>query len=587
MSPKQSELESRARARLGSVLKGKYRLDDVLGVGGMAAVFKATHRNQAELAIKVLHPELSVYDDFRNRFLREGYAANSVKHPGAVLIMDDDVADDGAAFLVMELLRGQSVDAIRKVGGGRMPTFEAMGIGVQVLEVLRAAHEKGIVHRDIKPANLFVTEDGTVKVLDFGIARAREEAADAQVTGTGVLLGTPAYMSPEQALAKASDIDGRTDLWSLGATLYTLVSGKAVHIAENPTRALVCAASEKAKTLKEAAPHAPDAIVEIVDRALAFEKADRWPDARSMQRALADGCKAAFGRVPSKSALARFVSPPDADLASTRPGEEPRLKAPIVVLGPKPMGANPSPFAPGWAPPPPPRREASTPGGNPPDPQTAAASPTDLDEEGSPAAGPADLAPPAPLPPLPVTTTTTAEPVSSAAKPSTADTSNSRRNVIMAGVLVCLGGAIAFRTLRGTGTPMEPATALSPPQLVVSPATAMPSPAPPPAIDYASAADPAAAPATSVASPAAASEPAAAPAASTGAASAPSSSKTGPGASPGTTDAVPTQPQAAGRRTGAPTSAGTQKTPAKKADCNPNYTLDKDGQKHFKPECFN
>src|SRR5580698_4303989 len=97
---------SRAQGRVGTVLRGKYRIDRVLGVGGMAVVYKATHRNQAEFAVKMLHPELSIRDDIRSRFLREGYAANSVKHPGAVLVVDDDVAEDGSAFLVMELLDG-------------------------------------------------------------------------------------------------------------------------------------------------------------------------------------------------------------------------------------------------------------------------------------------------------------------------------------------------------------------------------------------------------------------------------------------------------------------------------------------------
>src|SRR5580692_5858163 len=235
MTLRQSDLEKRALTRLGTVLRGKYRLDGLLGIGGMAAVYRATHRNQAELAIKMLHPELSLYQDFKNRFLREGYAANSVKHPSVVLVVDDDVTEDGAAFLVMELLRGVSVDALRKARG-RLPALEAAEVGIQVLDVLRAAHEKGIVHRDIKPANLFVTHDGTVKVLDFGIARARDEASpDEQATGTGVLLGTPAFMAPEQANAKPSEIDARTDLWAMGATLFTLLSGKPVHPAENPT----------------------------------------------------------------------------------------------------------------------------------------------------------------------------------------------------------------------------------------------------------------------------------------------------------------------------------------------------------------
>src|SRR5579864_5017075 len=111
------KLEDRASGRLGTVLRGKYRLDRVLGVGGMAVVYKATHRNQAEFAIKMLHPELSLSADLRQRFLREGYAANSVRHPGVVRVVDDDVAEDGAAFLVMELLDGVACESLRSPDG--------------------------------------------------------------------------------------------------------------------------------------------------------------------------------------------------------------------------------------------------------------------------------------------------------------------------------------------------------------------------------------------------------------------------------------------------------------------------------------
>src|ERR1700677_933954 len=109
-----TELKTRARARIGTVLKGKYHVDSVLGVWGMAVVYVGTHRNQKRFALKILHPEISIRADIRQRFLREGYAANSLNHPGAVAIMDDDVDDDGAAFLVMELLEGATVDALHE-----------------------------------------------------------------------------------------------------------------------------------------------------------------------------------------------------------------------------------------------------------------------------------------------------------------------------------------------------------------------------------------------------------------------------------------------------------------------------------------
>ena len=317
------QLEQRARSRLGTLLRGKYRLDGVLGLGGMAVVYSATHRNQARLAIKMLHPELSLNDDIRMRFLREGYVANTVNHPGAVLVLDDDVSDDGAAFLVMELLYGLPCDALVSRGGGRVPLALTCAIALEALDVLAAAHTAGIVHRDIKPANLFVTRDGRLKVLDFGIARVRQTAATGgdgppsggnHATATGVLVGTPAYMSPEVALANSREIDGRSDVWAIGATMYTLLSGWLVHPADTLPEILVKAATRRADSLAHIAPDLPAPIVSVVDRALAFLRKDRWPTAAAMRDALADATRSTLGEVPTRAALAAaFGLTPPAD----------------------------------------------------------------------------------------------------------------------------------------------------------------------------------------------------------------------------------------------------------------------------------
>jgi serine/threonine protein kinase len=312
------ELEDRARSRLGTVLRGKYRLESVLGVGGMAVVYKATHRNQAEYAIKMLHPELSYNADLRARFLREGYAANSVKHPGVVRVVDDDVSEDGAAFLVMELLDGVPCDSLLSRHGGRLPLDAVCVLALELLDVLAVAHAKAIIHRDIKPANLFVTRDGSLKVLDFGIARVRDTmAGSAQATGTGVLLGTPAFMAPEQAIGKASDVDARADLWAVGATVFMLATGAMVHEAETAPQLLVKLATQPARSLAAVLPDAPAAIVGVVDRALAFDKAQRWPTASVMRDALASACRAAFGESASRAVLASLVGQLPAQLAST------------------------------------------------------------------------------------------------------------------------------------------------------------------------------------------------------------------------------------------------------------------------------
>jgi serine/threonine-protein kinase len=317
----QPELAQRAQARVGTTIGGKYRIDAVLGIGGMAVVYAATHRNRAEFAIKMLHPELSLREDMRTRFLREGYTANSVKHPGAVRVVDDDIAEDGAAFLVMELLRGVVVEALLENASGRLGPAAAAAIVIQLLDVLSAAHGKGIIHRDIKPANLFLTTDGTVKVLDFGIARAKEmlgaDASGASMTSTGMLLGTPAFMAPEQAQAQSADIDAQTDVWAAAATLFTLLSGQWVHRGNNAAQLLISAATTHPRPLSSVAAEVPAAIAQVVDRGLAFDKSVRWSSARAMQQALDAACRSAFAEQASTAHLAALALSPGGSATAT------------------------------------------------------------------------------------------------------------------------------------------------------------------------------------------------------------------------------------------------------------------------------
>jgi serine/threonine protein kinase len=328
----ESDVARRAAQRLGTVLRGKYRIDRVLGVGGMAVVYVATHRNQKQFAVKMLHPELSVREDLRARFLREGYAANSVRHPGAVAVLDDDTAEDGAAFLVMELLEGAAVEAVWERAGGRLPVDVVLGVGWQLLDVLASAHANGIVHRDIKPANLFLTREGQLKVLDFGIARVRDAAMTAaNMTSTGVLLGTPAFMAPEQALARSGDIDARTDVWTSGATLFTMLTGQSVHEAENAAQIMILAATTPSRALGSVATWVPAPVAAVVDRALAFERAHRWPDAGSMRDALRDAHLTAFGRPLSRAPLAQLAGGSVAmDDTMGAPTPPPTRTAPLV-----------------------------------------------------------------------------------------------------------------------------------------------------------------------------------------------------------------------------------------------------------------
>lgn len=265
---------------MGRTVRGKWRLDDLVGVGGSAAVYAATHRNGKRGALKILRRDLSTDVALRDRFLREGYVANRVGHPGAVAMIDDDVDDDGSPFLVMELLEGATLDrAMRK--RGRMPLREVLRIAENVLDVLEAAHSQGIVHGDIKPANVFLTDRGEVKLLDFGIARLSELPAS-----LGEAIGTPAYMSPEQARGEA--VDGRTDLWAVGALMFALITGHRPRQGADSREELVKAACDPMPKINDALaePGVSSELAEVIDRALTFERDLRWRDATTMQQAL-------------------------------------------------------------------------------------------------------------------------------------------------------------------------------------------------------------------------------------------------------------------------------------------------------------
>jgi eukaryotic-like serine/threonine-protein kinase len=273
-----------AETRLGQVVLGKWRLERLIGIGGMAAVFEAAHHNGNRVAIKMLHADLACREEMRGRFLAEAYAANRVAHPGVVAVRDEGTTEDGAVFLVMDLLRGQTLAERLEARAARLSVREALEIAEQLLDILVHAHDRGIVHRDIKPQNVFLTLDGRARLLDFGIARV-DSSARALAIPPGTSLGTPAFMSPEQALGSWHELDGRSDLWSLGATLYLLLSGVPVREPGSATDQLLEAMTRPAPSLGDVAT-LPRSLVAIIDRALAFEPDERFPDARSMQLAL-------------------------------------------------------------------------------------------------------------------------------------------------------------------------------------------------------------------------------------------------------------------------------------------------------------
>ena len=175
-------------------------VDRLLDVGGMGAVYEATHRNGRRAAIKVLHTRFARDPEVRKRFLREGYVANKIGHPGAVAILDDDTAEDGSPYLVMELLEGESLAGwLQRVRGPAPGERGARSRRARCSRCSRRRTRNGIVHRDLKPANVFVTRAGHAKLLDFGLARIRDGAISLIPTAQGVVMGTAGYMAPEQA----------------------------------------------------------------------------------------------------------------------------------------------------------------------------------------------------------------------------------------------------------------------------------------------------------------------------------------------------------------------------------------------------
>jgi serine/threonine-protein kinase len=329
-------LVERSKTRVGRTLKDKWRLDELIGVGGMAAVYSATHLNNGKkVAIKMLHAELSIDPEVRDRFLKEGRAANKVEHPGAVEVSDDDTAEDGAVFLVMELLDGETLAS--RLERGSLKLDEALRIAAQIAGALAAAHEKGIVHRDLKPENIFVTGDGHVKILDFGLAKIiRPTPDDTDVTaqlempGTtpGTILGTVGYMSPEQVRG-AADIDGRSDIFAIGVMMYRVLAGTYPFDGASDAQIAVAIANKTAVNLRVHRPELPGSLVAVVMKALAKRPQDRFASAEELGCALEPFCNVAT------SPLARASSHPSSltsvtvrGLTSPTLGALPRSSAP-------------------------------------------------------------------------------------------------------------------------------------------------------------------------------------------------------------------------------------------------------------------
>ena len=313
-------------------LAGRYELDEVIGRGGMSTVYRATDAVLDRIvAVKVLSAALAEGDPvWVARFKREARAAASLTHPGVATVYDTGV-EDGTRFIVMECVPGNSLATILHTEAPLDPA-RAARIGAQVADALSAAHAAGIVHRDIKPGNVMVAPDGTVKVLDFGIARSIDATA---LTQTVSILGTAAYMAPEQASGQPAD--ARSDIYSLGCVLYAILSGSPPFTGDLAAAVLHQHVNSAPRPLGDVVPSVPPALAGLVDRMLAKSPLDRPQSAGEVR----DRLRAVLDPTAPTVAMSRDVAPaaaPSARTAPTRrlsppPPRRTRRRGPFVAIG--------------------------------------------------------------------------------------------------------------------------------------------------------------------------------------------------------------------------------------------------------------
>lgn len=255
----------------------KYDLLEKIGEGGMATVYRASHTTlQREVAVKVLHPHLSNALKNRQRFAREARTIEALRHDGILRIFDYSGEDADQCYIVTELIRGDTLkDFLHK--RGLLPSELVALMGIKIAQGLAFAHAAGVVHRDIKPENVMISEDGTIKLMDFGIARFLEESA---ITMTGSLIGSPAYMSPEQVLEKTPDT--RSDIFSLGAMLFNLVTGHRAFPGSNPSVILKKVIEGDHARILELQPSVAGALAELIEQMLSPNPDDRPSDAQEI-----------------------------------------------------------------------------------------------------------------------------------------------------------------------------------------------------------------------------------------------------------------------------------------------------------------
>jgi tRNA A-37 threonylcarbamoyl transferase component Bud32 len=309
-------------AQPSRVLNDRYEVDKPLGRGGMAQVFRGTDRVLGRtVAIKVLDQKHRNDAKFVTRFRREAQAAAGINHPNVVSVFDTG-SEDGLHYIVMEYVDGETLDDVlarEKV----LPPERVVAIAEPVARALEAAHQKGMVHRDVKPGNIMLDRSGTVKVVDFGIARA---AADDTLTQTGIVLGTAAYLSPEQAQGVA--VDPRSDVYSLGCVLYEMLTGRKPFTGDSALAIAYKHVREDPTPPSQVNPDIPPELEAVVTTAMAKDPAQRFPSGGAMQEALS---AAATGEMPAMAAVGAEATEP-----LHGPGDTAVMTAPETAPEPSP-----------------------------------------------------------------------------------------------------------------------------------------------------------------------------------------------------------------------------------------------------------
>ncbi|MFO0650583.1 MAG: protein kinase [Polyangiales bacterium] len=330
--------------RVGTLLGGKYRLGRILGRGGMGAVFEAVHEwTGRAVAVKVLSHEHVENPEAAERFLREARVAAGLKHPNVVDVLDLGEEPDRTVFIVLELLEGESFG--RKLSREKSLSFEdAAQVLVPVMRAVSYAHARNVVHRDIKPDNIVLHTDAEgnliPKILDFGIAKALDEERDQHVTQTGFVMGTPAYMSPEQGEGIPSRIGAPADVWSMGVVWYEALTGSLPFEGPTPTAVLLAVNAGKFTRLVRKLPTLPVSIANVIDKAIVRDVSRRYPDMGAFLEAILKAATEAGEVLPARGSFPGGMRSSREQVATLGAASEVRLSRPeptddpVIELGP-------------------------------------------------------------------------------------------------------------------------------------------------------------------------------------------------------------------------------------------------------------